>query len=37
MKYFIYWNKTAKKSKKEIKSMMDKEANGEEYMYAIVD
>lgn len=37
MKHFIYWNKTAKKSKEEIKSIMDKEANGEEYMYAIVD
>jgi hypothetical protein len=37
MKYFIYWNKTAKKSRNEIKSIMDKEANGEEYMYCIVD
>ena len=37
MKHFIYFNKIAKKSKEEIKSIMDKEANGEEYMYAIVD
>lgn len=37
MIYLIYWNKDAKKSRKEIRSLMDKEANGEEYMYAIVD
>ena len=37
MKHFIYWNQTAKKSKEEIKSIMDKQANGEEYKYAIVD
>ena len=37
MKHFIYWNQTTKKSEEEIKSIMDKQANGEEYKLAIVD
>lgn len=37
MKTFIYWNVQAKKSEAEIKKLMDKEAKGEPYKYAIVN
>ena len=37
MKTFIYWNVKAKKSEVEIKKMMNKEAKGEPYKYAIVN
>jgi len=37
MKTFIYWNVHAKKSADYIKNLMDKEANGEPYRYAIVN
>ena len=36
---YIYWRKTAevKKTNEEILSLMKKNANGEDFMYAIVD
>jgi len=37
MKRFIYWNVKAKKSEAEIKKLMDIEANGQPYEYAIVN
>jgi hypothetical protein len=36
MKTFIYWNVQAHKSHTEIRSLMNKEANGEPYKFAIV-
>ena len=37
MKTFIYWNVKAKKSEAEIIEMMKKEANGEQFGYAIAN
>lgn len=37
MKTFIYWNVEAKKNEAEIKEVMNKEANGEPYKFAIVN